>query len=99
MLGDWAKPSNRDRIIGDWRPLAPRDPKIGADALRAKLGGVFAGPDRVRRETAAVAAKLGITEVAATLRDMVGDPKQSPAARVEALNGLAALKDARLNEI
>src|SRR5205823_791817 len=34
MLGDWAKPSGRDRILGDWRPLPERDPKIAIDAMR-----------------------------------------------------------------
>lgn len=99
MLGGWGKPSNRDRIIGDWRPLSPRDPKVAADAVRSKLGAVFAGSDKLRREATAVAAKLGITEVATTLHNIVGDAKQSPAARVEALKGLVALKDARFNEL
>ncbi len=25
MLGDWEKPSPRDRVLGNWRPLAARD--------------------------------------------------------------------------
>jgi quinoprotein glucose dehydrogenase len=50
LLGDWAKPSGRDRIVGLWRPLPPRPAQIAADALRAKLDGILAGSDRVRQE-------------------------------------------------
>ena len=99
MLGDWAKPSNRDRITGLWQLLSPRDPKIATEALRAKLGGLFAGSDKVRQEATKVAARLGIAEVAATLRDMIADKKESPASRVEALNALNALKDSKLDEV
>jgi quinoprotein glucose dehydrogenase len=99
MLGDWAKPAGRDRILNDWRPLPERDPAIAIDAFRARLGSILAGPDKLRKEAARVAAKLGIKEVAVTLRDMVGDNKQSVAARVEALKALDALKDAELDKL
>src|SRR5438309_10598797 len=99
MLGDWATPSNRDRITGLWQPLSPRDPKIAAEALRAKLGGVFAGSEALRKETAKVAAKLGIKEVAATLRTILADQSQSGGTRAEALRALQALKDAQLDEV
>src|SRR5262249_32458020 len=94
-----ARADTRQPRPNDRRPLPTRDSQIAANVLRTRLGAIFAGPDRLRREAATVATKLGITEVAATLRDMVGDPKQSPAARVEALKGLAALKDGQLDEI
>jgi quinoprotein glucose dehydrogenase len=98
MLGMWAKPPVRDRIIGDFRPLGERDAAIAVAALRPRLGGIFAGPDRVRKEAVTVAAKLGITEVAATLRSLVADEAQPTSSRVEALKGLNALKDVQLNE-
>ncbi|MFL5340758.1 MAG: PVC-type heme-binding CxxCH protein [Gemmataceae bacterium] len=99
MLGDWATPSNRDRITGLYQPLSPRDPQIAAEALRAKLGGIFAGSEALRKESARVGAKLGVKEVAVTLRDMIADGGQSAAGRVEALRSLEALKDAKLDEV
>src|SRR5947209_15437469 len=99
MLGDWAKPSGRDRILNDWRPLPERDPAIAVNAFRARLGSIFAGSDKLRKEAARVAAKLGIKEVALTLRDMVTDRSQSVAARVEALKALDALKDGELGKL
>jgi hypothetical protein len=32
MLGEWATPSNRDKVTGLWRPLAPRKDKYAAAA-------------------------------------------------------------------
>ena len=37
MLGDWAKPAGRDRIMGDWRPLPPRDVRISIEVFRSRL--------------------------------------------------------------
>jgi quinoprotein glucose dehydrogenase len=99
MLGDWAKPAGRDRILNDWRPLPERDPAIATNAFRARLGSIFAGSDKLRKEAARVAAKLGIKEVAVTLRDMVVDHSQSVPARVEALKALDALRDTELDKL
>jgi quinoprotein glucose dehydrogenase len=99
MLGDWAKPSNRDRLTGLWRPLPPRDPQIGTEALRTHLGGILSGSDKIRQEAATVAAKLGIKEVGKTLQEMVMSEHESSSARVEALKALDQLKDARLSDV
>jgi quinoprotein glucose dehydrogenase len=96
-LADWAKPAGRDRVMGLWRPLPPRSADVAA-ALRPALGGVFSGPDKVRQEAARLAARLGIKEVGPLLRAMAADVKLPARGRVEALRGLAALKDARLTE-
>jgi quinoprotein glucose dehydrogenase len=92
MLGDWAKPSNRDRITGLWQPLSPRDPKIATEALRTKLGGLFASSDKVRQEVTKVAARLGITEVTQSLRSILGDTSQAGTMRAEAMEAMEALK-------
>ncbi len=94
-LADWAKPAGRDRVMGLWRPLPPRSADVAA-ALRPALGGVFSGPDKVRREAARLAVKLGIKEVGPVLLATASDATRPAQARVEALRGLAALKDERL---
>lgn len=99
MLGDWAKPGPRDRLLGDHRPLPPRDAAIPTNALRKQLAGIMAGPDALRRETVTVAAKLGITEVTETLRKMVGDAEQAAATRVAALRALRTMKDPQELEV
>jgi quinoprotein glucose dehydrogenase len=97
-LGAWAKPSGRDRVLGLWRPLEPRSLQLATDALRPVLGGIFAGPDKVRQEAAKVTAALGVKEVGPVLLEMAGDTKRLPQARVEALRALEALKDERLDK-
>jgi quinoprotein glucose dehydrogenase len=95
-LGEWARPSGRDKLVGLWRPLEPRSGEEATAALRANLGGVFTGPDMVRREGARLAARLGMKEVGPVLFELAGDRKKPAALRVETLLALAALKDSRL---
>ncbi len=99
MLGDWQKPSPRDRVLGNWRPLASRDPAVAADALTKELAAVFRGPSSVRRTAGAVAAKLGIREVVPELRAIVSDTTNEPAARVAAVEAIASLKASRLDDV
>jgi quinoprotein glucose dehydrogenase len=98
MLGEWGKPPRRDRITGLTQDLGTRDDKMAVVALRDRLGGIFAGPDRLRREAATVSSKLGIKEVGPVLLDIVRDKKASSEARVETLRALASLRDIRLEE-
>jgi quinoprotein glucose dehydrogenase len=95
-LGEWSKPSGRDKIVGLWRPLGPRPEGLAAEALRPALGGVFSGPDRVRQEGAGLAARLGIKEIGPLLYDLVADRKRPVQVRVETLKALQTLNDARL---
>jgi quinoprotein glucose dehydrogenase len=97
-LGEWAKPGGRDRIMGVWRPLAPRPEHIAPDALRPSLGGIFSGPNKVRQEAAKVAAKLGIKEIGPALYDLVTATNRPVEVRVESLRALASLKDERLDK-
>jgi quinoprotein glucose dehydrogenase len=97
-LGEWAKPAGRDRVLGLWRPLDPQGEDIAADALKANLGGILAGPEKVRQEGAKLAARLGIKEVGPVLLEMIADKKQNATVRVETLRALETLKDARLEK-
>ena len=47
MLADWPQPSSRDKITGLWRPLAPREAKPAADALRPHLASLLASVAQV----------------------------------------------------
>jgi quinoprotein glucose dehydrogenase len=96
-LGDWTKPSGRDRIIGIWRPLPERAPEVAANAFKTAVGGIFSGPAKVREEAVKVAAKLGIKEVGPLLADIVKDGKVPARVRVESLLALESLKHAVLD--
>src|SRR5262249_38207930 len=54
MLGEWAKPTRRDRITGETQNLGPRDAALAADALRKNIPSILAGPDKLREEAARV---------------------------------------------
>jgi quinoprotein glucose dehydrogenase len=96
MLGDWARPSGRDRVVGLWRPLDPRPAALAAEAVRPALGGIFAASANLRREGARVAARLGIKEIGPLLLESVADRQRPVSERVEMLRALEALQDERL---
>ncbi len=96
-LADWTKPAGRDRVVGVWRPLEPRQPEQAADAFRAALAAIFTGSDKVRKEAVATAVKLGVKEVGPVLRETTEDAKRPARTRAEALAALAVLKDAHLD--
>jgi quinoprotein glucose dehydrogenase len=98
MLGAWAHPPRRDWVTGLTQSLPDRPAEPAADALRPTLGGILTGSDRLRQQAVQVAARLGIKEVGPSLLKLVGDAGRSSPVRVEALRGLAALKDPRLDE-
>jgi quinoprotein glucose dehydrogenase len=95
-LGNWATPPGRDRIVGLWRPLAPRPEAAAVEALRLHLGTIFTGPNAVRTEAAKLAGKFGIKDVGPVLLAMFKDKNRPGSVRVEMLKALEAIKDANL---
>jgi quinoprotein glucose dehydrogenase len=96
-LGDWAKPSGRDRVTGLWRPLLSRDASLAAAALNPVLAELLRSPSTpVKLAAIKGAAKLGSKAASATAFDLVANPRESASVRVEALKSLAAFNDARL---
>jgi len=98
MLGDWEKPSGRDRVLGLWRPLPARSADIAAAALKPVFAGTLAGSDKVRQASVQLAGKLGIKDVGPTLFAQITNPASTPAVRAESLKALEALKDPKLAE-
>jgi quinoprotein glucose dehydrogenase len=99
MLGSWAKPSGRDRVLGMWRPIEERTTDAAADALRGNLAGAFKGSETVRSKAGQVAAELGIKEVIPELHSLLADKSQSAEARANVLPALLALKDPDLEAV
>ena len=52
MLGEWASPSGRDKVMGLWRPIAPRSAQPAAQALQPKLKALFAATSGTIRQAA-----------------------------------------------
>ena len=57
-LAAWAKPSPRDRVTGQWRPLSERDPAPAREALGKVLETLRKDPSAPVREAAEAAARV-----------------------------------------
>jgi quinoprotein glucose dehydrogenase len=98
MLQAWEKPSSRDWVLGNWRPLNERPAADVADALRPALAALMTGPDKIRTEGAKLAAKHGMKEFGPALRELFMDKKRPAGTRIDALVALESLKDAQLDQ-
>jgi len=97
LLAEWAKPSGRDRITGLWRPLPARDAKVAGSAAKPVLTAALrTGATPVRLAAVKAASQLDIADANPALAELVADTKADTKVRVDALNRLAAAKDAGL---
>ncbi len=96
-LAAWGKPSGKDRLLNQWRPIADRG---DADAVAAMTPVVPAllkdAPGGVQEMVAKLVAKLSIAGAGEPLAQLASNDKAGSAARIEALKALVALKDAHL---
>jgi len=97
LLGDWPKPSGRDRVTGLWRPYGARPKAEAASAVRRRLDDLLGkGKDAVRLAAVGTVGDLGIIEAVPALIAMAGDPAAGSSARVEALKAIERIGDPRL---
>jgi quinoprotein glucose dehydrogenase len=99
LLGEWARPSGRDRITGLWRPLERRKPEMAAAALQPHLAALQkSGSDTIKLAATKVAGRLRIRGAGLEPIAIVTDLAAAPALRVEALKSMANNKDPQLAE-
>ncbi len=99
MLGDWVKPSGRDRITGLWRPLSVRDRDDAGGALQPFVGELRkSNANAIKLAATRVAGILNITGVAFDALEAVKDKTAAANVRIEALRSLAQHHDERLAE-
>ena len=99
LLGEWARPSGRDRITGLWRPLAPRDPQIAAAALEPHLGALYkSASNPIKLAATKVAGLLNIQSTGVEPMNLVADLNAASNVRIEALKSMASNKDPKLAE-
>ncbi|MGQ0635641.1 MAG: PVC-type heme-binding CxxCH protein [Planctomycetaceae bacterium] len=94
-LGDWGEPSNRDRLLGSWRPLPPRDPKVAAAAFASGIGELFKGTDELCQAAAKVAGKLKVREAGPELLRQFSSAGRAAETKAEALRALTAIEDSQ----
>jgi len=90
VLAEWPQPHGQDRVMGNWRPCHHDDP---ATVVAAFAGAVPAllGDDAVAEATAEAAGQLRLLATAPALADLLADAQRSEAARLAALDALAAM--------
>lgn len=93
MLANWETPSNRDRVLGEWRPLDPRDKAPAANAVKRHLPGLLASDDQsLRKRVIEVAAKLGVEGLGRRLKDVLSSGA-ADAVKAQALLALGTVAD------
>jgi quinoprotein glucose dehydrogenase len=89
-LAAWGNPTGRDRLLGIWRPLPPRDGAPAAEALRGSLPALLRDPGV---QQAAIRAAVAVRLRDPLLEEITRDRTKPAALRAEALRALVALGD------
>jgi quinoprotein glucose dehydrogenase len=99
MLANWEKPSGRDNVLCDWRPIEERDLAPAKSAFEKHFVAMMAGSNDLRSDVVQAAVKLGIKEIGPTLREIVAANNRPGRERADALAALAYLKDEQATEL
>lgn len=99
LVATWDAPSNRDWVLGDWRPFTERDSKIVTDELKANIAGLLASGGEIGQQSAEIAARFGVTETIPFLRGVAADSNKTASDRANALLALNGLKAGDLEEL
>lgn len=92
QLGLWADVPQRDRIVGVYRPLPPRDVAVARQALDSTLSAVLRdAPEAVQLAALDAAAKLELRDQSALFVEVIGNEKASGDVRARALEVLDRL--------
>ena len=98
-LSEWAHPSNLDKLMGLYRPLAAREAPVVVEAAEPVLSKLISeGPKAVRLAAMSLVEQFGFQKTALDLLGVVKDTKADAGVRVGALKALAARGDAGLAE-
>ncbi|HYG78398.1 MAG TPA: PVC-type heme-binding CxxCH protein [Planctomycetota bacterium] len=94
-LGGWMQPANRDRLVGTWRPLPPRDPKPSIEVLSPLASELLNdAADEVRIAMARTAVRLKLDSAGAPLVKLAQDSNLNAPVRIEALRAITRLQTA-----
>lgn len=92
MLTDWQAPKPLDRVLNDYRPLAPRDASAIKQALEEHFTDLARQPDDVRTIALSLAAKLNISSAEPLLREIFADANAPSEQRTAAFVALLDLQ-------
>lgn len=100
VLGNWAKPSGRDRVTGLWRLISERDASAAVEALRPVLAELLTtSSDKIQTVAARLAGQYRLSEASDALIALAKAPSAQAKVRSEALRALTALNHSLLPEL
>jgi quinoprotein glucose dehydrogenase len=92
ILGDWEEPSGRDRLMGLWRPIPPRDREKAVQAVNPRMRDLLkTGDSSVVAEAARLAGQLKLQDFVDPLWAMFRNREAPSVVRSAAFRGLARL--------
>lgn len=91
-LENWANPSNRDRVLGEWRPLDARPASIATNALRKTMHYLPQCSPDVAIEGIRLSTAMGIKEGGELATQMITQQQYDAAKRAALLRPLAELR-------
>ena len=98
-LGDWGKPSGRDRLTGLWRPIEPHNTTEAAEALAPAFGALLKDKSEAVVENALSAVgHLPLKGVGPHLFALMTDTNRPAASRINALRALDRSNDPKLSD-
>ena len=92
MLKNWASPSNRDRVLGDWRPIKKRSSEFAASAIQNFLPTLLSGNPKLTKAVIDAATELKLKEIEPTVKNIFATTTNDGPSRADALRAMATLK-------
>lgn len=96
ILAEWPNPHGQDRVLGNWRPCTHANAQPLLAALSGALPELLADA-KVAAAAARAAGQLRLASAAPALLQLLRDPNQPAAARLQALDALDQLQAAELD--
>ena len=98
-LGEWSNPSERDQIVGVYRPILGSRGQNVARLLLPRVDALIADEEpRVAEQAIDTVGRLGIREKANAMLELVSDIAAETPLRTAALNALSRMKSDLLSE-
>lgn len=92
MLKNWASPSNRDRVLGDWRPIKKRSSEFAANAIQNFLPTLLSDNPKLTKAVIDAATELKLKEIEPTVKNIFATTTNDGPSRADALRAMATLK-------
>lgn len=90
ILANWADPTSRDRVIGQWRPIGQRPVEMSQNAIARVFDTLIEDP-QTRMSGIQAARKLKLASAANTLQSLFADPTTNEETRMSVLLALSEL--------